>query len=179
MNILNIYFSSTGNTVKVANTIGDVLRETNHRVDTMEVTKDMNLDILPYDFIFMGSGVYEWLPGKPLVDFLTKLRRKYAENGSIKPASPKITGKKAVVYCTYGGVHTGINEAIPAVKYMGQLFDHLGFDVIAEWYIVGEYHGKLKKFSKDGRLGNIEGRPNEADLLDVAEKVRGILLSQF
>ena len=26
---------------------------------------------------------------------------------------------KTVIYCTYGGTHTGINEAIPAVKYMG------------------------------------------------------------
>ena len=67
------------------------------------------------------------------------------------------------------------NEAVPAVKYMGQLFDHLGFDVLAEWYFVGEYHGKLKKFSDFGRLGDIHGRPNEEDLRQVAQKVQGIL----
>lgn len=177
MNILNIYFSSTGNTIKVAKTIDNVLQETEHQVNTVEVTKDTNIDILTYDLIFMGSGVYEWLPGKPLIDLLIKLRRMYAENGGIKPAAPKIVGKKAVIYCTYGGAHTGINEAVPAAKYMGQLFDHLGFDVIAEWYIVGEYHGKLKGLSKGGRLGNIQGRPNEADLVDIAQKVKGILHS--
>ena len=177
MNILNIYFSSTGNTAKVAKAIEKVLQETDHQVDTLEVTKDTNIDLLPYDLIFLGSGVYAWLPGKPLMDLMTKLRRRYAENSNIKPAAPKMIGKKAVVYCSYGGAHTGINEAVPAVKYMGQLFDHLGFEVIAEWYIVGEYHGKLKRLSEAGRLGNIQGRPNEADLLDVAQRVKGILQS--
>ena len=70
-----------------------------------------------------------------------------------------------------------MNEAIPAVKYMGQLFDHLGFLVLDEWYVVGEYHPeKLKDFSANGRMGDITGRPNEADLRDIAEKVKGILL---
>lgn len=175
MNILNIYFSSTGNTSKVANVIKETLRETGHQVETVKVAKDTSLDILSYDFIFLGSGVYEWLPGKPLIDLLARLRRSYVEKGFIMPASPRISGKKAVVYCTYGGAHTGINEAIPAAKYMGQLFDHLGFDVIAEWYIAGEYHGKLKEFSEVGRLGDIRGRPNEMDLNDVVQKVKGVL----
>jgi menaquinone-dependent protoporphyrinogen IX oxidase len=96
MNILNIYFSSTGNTAKVAKGIEKVIQETDHQVDTLEVTKDTNIDILPYDLIFLGSGVYAWLPGKPLMDLLTKLRRRYAENSNIKPAAPKMIGKKAV-----------------------------------------------------------------------------------
>ena len=82
----------------------------------------------------------------------------------------------AVVYCTFGGVHTGINEAIPAVKYLGQLFDHLGYTLMAEWYVVGEYktEGSLDRSIK-GRLGDIRGRPNETDLKEVAEKIKGIL----
>jgi hypothetical protein len=82
-----------------------------------------------------------------------------------------------VVYCTYGGAHTGANEAIPAVKYMGQLLDHLGIEVVAEWYIIGAYPGtgRFKDFSAGGRLGNIEGRPNDADLADVAQRVAGVL----
>ncbi len=175
MNILNIYFSATGNTAKVAKVIDRAVREAGQAVETIQVTKAMSLDILPYDFIFLGSGVYEWLPGKPLIDLMTKLRRHYVEKGDLLPASPRAKGKKAVIYCTYGGAHTGVNEAVPAAKYMGQLFDHLGFDVIAEWYIVGEYHGKLKEFSKVGRLGDIRGRPNDADLAEVAQKVKGVL----
>ena len=82
-----------------------------------------------------------------------------------------------VVYCTYGGAHTGSNEAVPAVKFMGQLFDHLGFEIVAEWYFIGEYpaHGRMKDYSALGRLGNIKGRPNDADLEEVAERVVGVL----
>ncbi len=36
---------------------------------------------------------------------------------------------------------TGLNEAIPAGKYAGQFFDHLGFEVLDEWYILSEFHG--------------------------------------
>ncbi len=35
----------------------------------------------------------------------------------------------------------GLNEAIPAGKYAGQFFDHLGFEVLDEWYILSEFHG--------------------------------------
>ncbi|MBW1646195.1 MAG: hypothetical protein JRJ56_07725 [Deltaproteobacteria bacterium] len=106
---------------------------------------------------------------------LEELRAAYAQQGLIKPAAPRID-KGAIVYCTYGGVHTGINEAVPAVKYMGQLFDHLGFEILAEWYFVGEYHPeKYRQMSFGGRLGDIAGRPHEADLLEVEQKVRGIM----
>jgi hypothetical protein len=76
--------------------------------------------------------------------------------------------------CRDGG-HTGANEAVPAVKYMGQLFDHLGYEIIAEWYIPGEFHGKLENLNVAGRLGRISGRPNEADLQEIYEKVIGML----
>lgn len=76
--------------------------------------------------------------------------------------------------CRDGG-HTGANEAVPAVKYMGQLFDHLGYEIIAEWYIPGEFHGKFENLNVAGRLGRISGRPNEADLQEIYEKVIGIL----
>jgi flavodoxin len=174
MKVLNLYFSATGNTQKVAQRIEETLLQMGHEVDTIKVTKDAEVEILDYDFVFIGSGVYTWMPGKALVEFIGKQREKYRSDG-IKPASPKRPGKKAVIYCTFGGGHTGANEAVPAVKYMGQLFEHLGYDILAEWYIVGEFHGKLEHLNKNGRLGNIKGRPNEADLLEVTEKVTGIL----
>ena len=82
-----------------------------------------------------------------------------------------------MVYCTYGGAHTGVNEAVPAVKFMGQLFDHLGFEIVAEWYYIGEYpaKGRMQDFSASGRLGNIAGRRHDADLDDLAERVTGVL----
>jgi len=175
MKVLNLYFSSTGNTAKVAERITATVEQSGHQIDTVKVTGDQALDLLGYDFIFVGSGVYQWLPGKGLQEFIAARLAHYAAAGEIKFASPRRPGKKVVVYCTYGGAHTGINEAIPAVKFMGQLFDHLGFEIVGEWYVVGEYHGKYKDFSSGGRLGNIQGRPNQADLKDLAEKITGLM----
>ena len=176
MKILNLYFSSTGNTEKVANRITATAQELGHEVDTVKITGDRDIDLLNYDFIFIGSGVYQWLPGKAMLDFITARLSHYAAVEEIKFAAPRRNHKKVVVYCTYGGAHTGINEAIPAVKYMGQLGDHLGFEIVGEWYFIGEYPGgRFKDYSVLGRLGNITGRPNEADLQDVAAKVTGVL----
>ena len=43
-----------------------------------------------------------------------------------------------------------------------------------EWYTVGEFKGN-EKASIHGKLGDIRGRPNEEDLLDIENKVREIL----
>ena len=97
-------------------------------------------------------------------------------HGHIKPGAPRI-GKQAVIYCTYGGVHTGVNEAIPAVKFMGQLFDHLGFELLDEWYSVGEYKAPgMQTMTTEGRLGDISGRPDQHDLDRISQRVRGIML---
>lgn len=175
MKVLNLYFSGTGNTEKIARQIERTLIDLGHAVDNIKVNNDTEPDILTYDFVFIGSGVYSWLPGKPMIELLGRLREKYANAGEIKPASPRRPGRKAVIYCSFGGGHTGPNEAMPAVKYMGQLLDHLGYEILAEWYFVGEFHGKLHHLSISGRLGNIVGRPNEADLQEISRKVEGIL----
>ena len=52
--------------------------------------------------------------------------------------------------------------------YAGQFFEHLGFTVAGEWYIVGEFHGSLAA-STQGKLGDIRGRPNEDDLRTVRQ----------
>jgi flavodoxin len=177
MRILNLYFSSTGNTEKVAHRITTTIENLGHQIDAVKISGDTDIDLLSYDFIFVGSGVYQWLPGKGLQEFIQKRLAHFAAAGEIKPASPRRANKKVVIYCTYGGAHTGVNEAIPAVKFMGQLFDHLGFEIVAEWYYIGEYpaEGRFKDFSSLGRLGDIAGRPNDADLADVAARVAGVL----
>ena len=176
MKVLNLFFSSTGNTEKVAKQIAETTRDEGHEVKTVRIAEGIDIDLFHYDFIFAGSGVYEWLPGQLVMKVFSELRRKYVNTGNLKPASPRMGEKKAVVYCTYGGAHTGVNEAIPAVKYMAQLFDHLGFVILDEWYIVGEYvPEKFKDFNLSGRLGDIRGRPNSDDLKRVAERAKGIL----
>ncbi|MFO7803760.1 MAG: hypothetical protein R6V55_15870 [Desulfovermiculus sp.] len=178
MRVVNLYYSSTNNTAMVAKRIESALKQAGHTVDTFKMTSDLSIDVLDYDMVFAGSGVYAWLPGKPVQELFTKLRKAYVQDKEIKPASPKRMGKTAVVYCTYGGVHTGIREAVPAVKYMAQLFDHLGFHILDEWYVVGEYHPEsMRQMSEKGRLGDIRGRPDEHDLQEVEQKVHGLLRS--
>ena len=87
----------------------------------------------------------------------------HRDRGDIKPGAPRVPGKRAVVFVTYSGPHTGIAEAIPVGKYLGQFFEHIGFEVVDEWYCVGEFHGRLN-LSTMGRLGDIRGRPNAEDL---------------
>jgi hypothetical protein len=177
MKILNLFFSSTGNTEKVANRITTTVEKLGHQIDAVKITGNTSIDLLSYDCIFVGSGVYQWLPGKGLQEFIAAQLALYAAAGEIKYASPRRANKKAVIYCTYGGAHTGVNEAVPAVKFMGQLFDHLGFEIVAEWYFIGEYpaQGRFQDYSILGRLGDITGRPDDADLADVAARVTGVL----
>ena len=92
----------------------------------------------------------------------------------IKVGSPKLTGKNVIVFCTYSGPHTGINEAIPAANCASQYFEHLGFTILDELYVIGEFHGS-QEHSTMGRLGDIRGRPNEKDLADVRQRVRELL----
>ncbi|HZE22144.1 MAG TPA: flavodoxin domain-containing protein, partial [Desulfobaccales bacterium] len=114
MKILNLYFSSTGNTAKMAQTISDTAQQAGHQVDTVKITQADPIDILGYDLVFAGSGVYEWLPGRAIQDLFAKLRVQYVQEGQIKPSSPRRPRQKAVIYCTFGGAHTGVNEAVPA-----------------------------------------------------------------
>jgi len=177
MNVLNLFFSSTGNTEKVALKIEQTIQELGHKVETVKVDRDdVDVDVLEYDFVFVGSGVYGQMPGEFLIKLQRNLAGKYGRIGEIKPNSPKRPSKKVVVYCTYGGVHTGINEALPTIKYLGQLYDHLGYTIVGEWDIVGEYNtDRLRDRSINGRLGDIRGRLNQEDLKDVAGRVKGIL----
>ena len=176
MKILNLYFSLTGNTEKVAFQIQNIASKLGHNIETVKINEgDMDVDLLNFNFVFAGSGVYGQLPGKPMIELHSNLLQKYNKSGDIEPSSPRRSSAKVVIYCTYGGVHTGINEAIPSVKFMGQLYDHLGYTILGEWYIIGEYKNELSNHSIDGRLGDIRGRPNAQDLKEIAEKVKGIL----
>ena len=175
MKVLNLFYSSTGNTAKVAEAIGTAAAAAGHEVDTVEVASDTEVNVLDYDVVFAGSGVYQWLPGKPLMERFGAWLKTASAAGEVKLGCPRRAGKKAVVYCTYGGPHTGVSEAVPAAKWMGQLFDHLGIEVVAEWYVVGAFQGKLAKNNVGGRLGNIEGRPTAEELAHVAEQVKGVL----
>lgn len=181
MKVLNLFFSVTGNTKKIALQIDKTVKEEGHEIDTIEVTKNTDkdtIDFLNYDFVFVGTGVYIWLPPQDMIDLWKNMQKKYVKSGDIKPYAPRRINKKAVTYCTFAGPHTGKNEATPVPKFLGQLLDHLGFEVITEWFFEGQFNNKdsfYTKFNKIGRMGDITGRPNEDDLKRVDSMVRGIL----
>lgn len=179
MEVLNLYGSLNGQTEKVALEIADVVEQAGHNVSTVNLKKEgVIFDLLNYDLTFLGSGVYTWLPGKFVKDWIDRQLGYARDNNLILPDSPRVPGKSVCVYCTYAGPHTGEAEAIPALKYMGQLFDHMGINIVGEWSVVGAFvPEKMQHFNTSGRLGNIVGRPNAEDLKQVREKTSALLSS--
>lgn len=162
-----LYWSQTGNTEKVARTLKEGLEEAGAQVRYTRIEKGLDLDWFDYDLICVGFPSYRWAPPRPVDAYLANTFSGYHGEKRVKTGAPKLAGKRALIFCTYSGPHSGIREAIPAALYAGQFFEHLGFTVLDEWYVVGEFHGSEEK-STQGKLGDIRGRPNAADL----EKVR-------
>lgn len=168
MNAIIIYWSKTGNTEKVAQAIQQGLQEAGANVSLKKVGDAGDVDFFTYDLVCIGFPSYQWRPPGPIEKFLKSKFELYHKQDHIKAGAPKVAGKNALIFCTYSGPHTGIREAIPAGLYVGQFFEHLGFTVLDEWYVVGEFHG-WEEGSTKGRLGDIRGRPNKEDLLKVKQ----------
>ena len=178
MNILIVTASQTGNTLKVADTIARIADTGKHSVTILEASGECDVHLPDYDLVFAGTGVYDRKPTKKMNEMIDALMARGVRDKLVVPAAPRRPGQYAVIFCTYGGVHTGVNEAVPAVKQVGQLFDHYGMDILDEWYVVGEFvPSAMQHFNSNGRLGNISGRPNQADLEDIAQRTQAILLA--
>lgn len=160
---LIVFWSSTGNTSKVAEAIKNGLEEANVQVTLKRAEAAADVDYFDYDLVCVGSPSIQWHPAKPLDDFLKNKLSAYRKQGNIKPCAPKIAGKSALIFVTYSGPHTGLDEATPAGKYMCQFFEHIGFNVLDEWYILSEFHGSEEN-STLGRMGDIRGKPTAEDL---------------
>lgn len=165
-NALIIYWSATGNTEKVALAIKKGLEKAGMKVTIKKVTQAADEELYDYDLVCLGSPVLHSLPPPPVFKYLNKKGRKYRLEDEVVVSSPRILNKNALVFCTYSGPHSGVNEALPVGKYLRQFFEHLGFDIKGEWYEVGEFHG-WEEGSTKGIMGDIRGRPNEEDLAKV------------
>jgi len=173
---LIVYYSATGNTRKVAEAIHDGLLSEKVESTFCTVQDAAGKEFYEFDLVFLGSPSIEFLPGAPMMRFIKDKLNLHRSRGDIKLCAPKVPGKTAVVFCTYSGPHTGLNEATTAGKYMAQLLEHIGFDVADEWYVVGEFQNG-KEFNTMGRLGDIRGRPNEEDLAKVRKDVSRLVRS--
>lgn len=167
---LVVYWSATGNTEKVANAIQKALVKSKIEPVIKKINEAAEEELYEYDLIFLGAPSYSFLPPEPVLQFVKQEMKLHRDRRDIKLCAPKIVGKTAVVFCTYSGPHTGIREVTPVGDYLGQFFEHIGFDVAAKWYVVGEFHGREDNSTK-GKLGDIRGRPNQQDLSQVERSV--------
>lgn len=164
-----IYCSFTGNTEKVAKSIFQGLQNGGYTVSLRAIRDARDVNFYDYDLICIGVPSINWHIPKPAEVFLKDKFAEYKKEGRIVPAAPAIPGKYALIFCTYSGPHTGIREAIPVVLYMGQFFEHFGFTVVDEWYVLSEFIGS-HEHSTLGRMGDIRGLPNEDDLLRIQQR---------
>ncbi|HSV48811.1 MAG TPA: flavodoxin domain-containing protein [Candidatus Acidoferrales bacterium] len=172
---LIVYWSKTGNTEKVDNTIKQGLEEAKVEVTLKRPEEAENLDYFAYDLVCVGCPSYNWHTPEPMARFLKKKFDFYRENGKVRLGAPQVDGKRAVVFVTYSGPHTGIDEATPVGKDIGQYFEHIGIHVVAEWYVLSEFHG-AKEPNREGRLGDLRGKPDAEQLQNIKDKASQILL---
>jgi flavodoxin len=170
---LVIYWSKTGNTEKVANAIKQGLEETGVQVTMKKPEEAEDIDYFDFDLVCVGAPSYSWHPPEPMTKFLKEKFATYRQQGKVKPSAPKVPGKNALIFVTYSGPHTGVDEATPVGKDMRQFFEHLGFNVIDEWYVLSEFHGSIENSTK-GRMGDIRGKPTEEDLQTIKENAKKI-----
>lgn len=167
---LIIYYSETGNTEKVASAIKRGARKAGLEPTVKKVSEAFDEDYYDYDLVCFGTPVRHALPPPPVMNLIHKNFVRYRTNPrDVRLPASSIPGKYALVFVTFSGPHVGVDEALPGGALLVQEFEHLGFKVKGEWYIVGEFHG-WKEGSTRGRLGDIRGRPNTEDLGRVEEK---------
>lgn len=170
-----LYWSHSGNTEKVAVSIHRGLEESGFQTSLLKIQEAENIDFYDYDLVCFGAPTYSFHPPKPVDDYLKAKFNHYKKEGRIKLSAPVIPGKNTLLFCTYSGPHTGIREAIPVGKYMGQFFEHFGFAVVDEWYVLSEFHGSEEN-STLGRMGNIKGLPTKEDLQRIKEMAKNLAL---
>ena len=170
---LVLYWTKNGNTEKVARRIHDTLQKAGMDASIARIIQDLEVEDLDYNLVFLGAPVYENLSPKPVLAFLSKNRRR--EGVKLLASAPEVPGVAAVPFCTYGGGHTGYNEAEPMLKHIGQYFEHEGIRVVDHIAVVGFFPEAEESYNTEGRFGDIRQRPDEHDLLEVEGRVRGIL----
>ena len=144
------------------------------------------MEFYDYDLVFLGSPDIEWLPTKNMVEFLKKKMLEHRMRDDILPSAPILPGKFAVCFASFCGAHTGVSEVLSVTQWLASFLEHMGYLILDKIHIPGEMRNfgqakgwmneeRLRHLNTCGRLGNIEGRPNNQDLLGVAKQVRGIL----
>jgi flavodoxin len=158
---LIVYASLTGNTEKVAKEIAKNFKRYGWTNDLRKLpedydTKNPDIRFNDYDFACVGSPIISELP-------LPQIRAVAYGNPGPDKISPG--PKCGLVFCTYGGIHLGPEEAEPALKLLEVELMHQKFLVIGSLAIPG----KMGNRQHPGwYFPDLPTRPNEGDLKNVA-----------
>ena len=147
MKVLITYNSvHRGNTEKIAKTMAAAID-----ADIMKYDEVDGYNILDYDLIGFGSGIYYGKPNKELLEFIDDL--------------PPVKSRKAFVFTTSGKGNPDYTSALA-----GKVSIH-GFKVIGEFSCKAfDVWGPLKL------IGGInKGRPNTDDLNEAENFVKGLM----
>jgi len=139
MDVTLIYFSQTGNTRKIANAMGDALRDSEHSVKTISFRETSPEEASVCDLFGVGSPCHSSHAPTPIKAFL----------GAI----PNLNDKQVFVFATSSG-------APGKVLYdLTSLLRGKGARVIGGFLARGEVHHPAPHM-----IGQFPGRPNEDDL---------------
>ena len=158
LKILITFFSNTGNTEKVANSMKDGLID--YDVDLIPATDVDPITLSLYDIVFLGSGVYASRIDKSILNI-------------IKKAVPDLPAKLAY-FCT----HASLKLYQEPFKRINDLVKEHNCEIVDDFDCVGENLGipletqltMLERLPEDQKeqakkdKEKIKGRPNETDL---------------
>lgn len=171
---LVIYFSPGGNTKKVAGAIVRGLEDRGADVKCLPLQDAGEEDLYAYDLVCLGTPAYNFAVPAPVGRYVKEQLQRAQARDRVRLRAPALLQKWGVVFVTYAGPHTGMDEATPAGDHLAQMFCHLGFEVRGTWYTVGEFHEEDSASNLYGRLGDIRGRPNEHDLGVIESNAAGL-----
>jgi len=147
MKVTIIYFSQTGNTRSVAETMVEAFRENGHNARAVSLKKATPQEATTSDLLGIGTPCFASQAPKPVKSFLNSL--------------PRLESKRAFVFATSGG-------APGRVLYdLTSLLQSKGAEVIGGFLTRGEIH-----YPPPSLIGRFAHRPNAGDLAEARDFAR-------
>jgi hypothetical protein len=172
------YTTYTGHTEMIAQAIARGFESEGLKPKLKRIEELEGDELLEQDFVALGSPTRFMLPAEPIDKYFRKKYREFGERGLIVPSAPLAPGKYGAVWCSCTGVHDGFGEGMPCVEWLRSCLEHVGYDVRAKWIIPAEFESGTERdltYSKGSRLGDMRGRPNERDLVNVEENAATLI----
>jgi flavodoxin len=134
MKILIAYYSSTGNTEKIANAIKEGI--TGHDVDLLPVKKIDPNNLSSYDLVFLGSGIYAFNVSRKVTTLIKK--------------APNLPSSFAYFY-----THESVSPWPKAFKSVNTLIEKQKCHLLGEFECCGENLVSLAQEQREARLSTL------------------------